>query len=289
MNTNTGARRVLTLSCVDVPGIVHAIAAILLDHGANIVESQQFGDPDSGRFFMRVQFARTGSGTFNDATMHADLDAAAARFGLTWRLVDPDVQLRVVIMASKLVHCLNDLLFRISLGELHVDVTAVVSNHPDLEPLVTRHGIPFRYIPVSSETKPAAEAQLLTLLEQQQIDTVILARYMQVLSDDLCKRLEGRAINIHHSMLPSFKGARPYRQAHERGVKLIGATAHYVTADLDEGPIIEQDVTRVDHSKSEAELVAIGRDLECRALARAVRWHSENRVVLNGTRTVVFQ
>lgn len=289
MTTDGATRRVLSLSCADVPGIVHAIAGLLLDHDANIVESQQFGDPDSGRFFMRVQFARTIPGVFDDTVMRRDLEAVAEQFSMSWRLVNPDLRLRVVIMASKLAHCLNDLLFRMSLGELPIDVAAVVSNHPDLQPLVTRHGIPYRHIPVSSETKRAAEAELLTVLEELRVDTVILARYMQVLTDDLCKQLEGRAINIHHSMLPSFKGARPYRQAHDRGVKLIGATAHYVTADLDEGPIIEQDVARVDHSMSESALVAIGRDLECRALARAVRWHSENRVVLNGTRTVVFQ
>lgn len=289
MNNDSAVRRVLSLSCADGPGIVHAIAGLLLDHGANIVESQQFGDPDTGRFFMRVQFARIDPGTFDDATMRNDLDAVSERFSMSWRLVDPNLRLRVVIMASKLAHCLNDLLFRMSLGELPIDVAAVVSNHPDLEPLVTSHGIPFRHIGVSHETKRAAEEELVALLAELRVDTVILARYMQILSDDLCKQLEGRAINIHHSMLPSFKGARPYRQAHDRGVKLIGATAHYVTADLDEGPIIEQDVARVNHSMSENELVAIGRDLECRALARAVRWHSENRVVLNGTRTVVFQ
>ncbi|UQB93112.1 MULTISPECIES: formyltetrahydrofolate deformylase [Mycobacterium] len=289
MTADGATRRVLSLSCADVPGIVHAVTGLLLDHDANIVESQQFGDPDSGRFFMRVQFARTIPGVFDDAVLRGDLEAVAERFSMSWRLVDPDLRLRVVIMASKLAHCLNDLLFRISLGELPIEVAAVVSNHPDLQPLAARHGLPFRHIPVSHETKRAAEAELLTVIEGLRVDTVILARYMQVLTDDLCKQLEGRAINIHHSMLPSFKGARPYRQAHDRGVKLIGATAHYVTADLDEGPIIEQDVARVDHSMSEGELIAIGRDLECRALARAVRWHSENRVVLNGTRTVVFQ
>jgi formyltetrahydrofolate deformylase len=195
----------------------------------------------------------------------------------------------VLIMVSKFGHCLNDLLFRHSVGGLSIDIAAIVSNHRDFEPLAATYAIPFHHIPVTPETKTDAEAQLLRMIDEQSIDLVVLARYMQVLSNDLCKQLEGRAINIHHSFLPSFKGAKPYHQAHARGVKLIGATAHYVTADLDEGPIIEQEVARVDHSVDTEQLVAAGRDVECQALARAVKWHSENRVLLNGHRTVVFR
>jgi len=281
--------RVLTLSCADVPGIVHAVSSLLLEHSGTIVESRQFGDTETEKFFMRVQFARTGHGRFDDVALEADIDALADRFCASWRVVDPVARPRVIIMVSRLAHCLNDLLFRNSVGEMGIDVVAVVSNHLDLGALTSRYGVPFHHISVSPDTKETAEAELVQLLEERNVDFVVLARYMQVLTDDLCKVLEGRAINIHHSMLPSFKGARPYRQAHERGVKLIGATAHYVTADLDEGPIIEQDVARIDHSMTEQELIVIGRDLECRALARAVRWHRENRVVLNGTKTVVLR
>ncbi|ORW32737.1 formyltetrahydrofolate deformylase [Mycobacterium paraense] len=289
MNSNDSDQRVLTLSCVDVAGIVHAVSGLLLDHAGTIVESQQFGDAETERFFLRVRFARTELGSFDDLKLRNDLERLADRFSMAWRLLNPAARPRVVIMVSRLAHCLNDLLFRNSIGELGIDVVAVVSNHPDLRPVAQRYGVPFRHIAVSPATKKAAESELLALLEQESVDFVVLARYMQVLSDDLCKVLEGRAINIHHSMLPSFKGARPYGQAHERGVKLIGATAHYVTADLDEGPIIEQDVARVDHSMTESDLIAVGRDLECRALARAVQWHRQNRVVLNGTKTVVLQ
>jgi len=206
---------------------------------------------------------------------------------MTWRLADTERQ-RVLIMVSKFGHCLNDLLFRWSIDALPVEVTAVVSNHPDLGRLADHYTVPFRHIPVTPETKSQAEAELLAMVGEMHVDLVVLARYMQILSNDLCKELEGRAINIHHSMLPSFKGARPYHQAHARGVKLVGATAHYVTADLDEGPIIEQEVARVNHSMSAGEVAALGRDVECQALARAVRWHGENRVLLNGHRTVVF-
>jgi formyltetrahydrofolate deformylase len=208
---------------------------------------------------------------------------------MTWRMVDASERQRVIIMVSKFAHCLNDLLFRTSVGELNLDVVAVVSNHPDLGRLADSYDVPFRHIPVTPDTKQQAEAQLLEMVREKEIDLVVLARYMQILSDDLCKQLDGRAINIHHSMLPSFKGARPYHQAHARGVKYIGATAHYVTADLDEGPIIEQEIQRVDHSLSAEEFAARGREVECRALARAVRWHTENRVALNGSKTVVLQ
>jgi formyltetrahydrofolate deformylase len=210
------------------------------------------------------------------------------RFTMSWRLRPADQKSRMLIMVSRYGHCLNDLLYRASIGALNVEVCAVVSNHRDFERLSTNFGVPFHYLPVSADTKLEAEAQLLALIDEVAIDLVVLARYMQVLSNDACKQLEGRAINIHHSMLPSFKGARPYHQAYEHGVKLVGATAHYVTAELDEGPIIEQEVARVDHSMSAEQVTALGRDVECQALARAVRWHTESRVLLNGNRTVVF-
>jgi formyltetrahydrofolate deformylase len=212
----------------------------------------------------------------------------AGRFDMTWKLTHSRQRPRVVIMVSKAAHCLNDLLFRNSIGELNLDVVAVVSNHPDLERIADSFGVPFRHIPLTADTKPQAEAELLELVRQESVDLVVLARYMQVLSDNACRELEGRAINIHHSMLPSFKGAKPYHQAHARGVKFIGATAHYVTADLDEGPIIEQELIRVDHSLSPEELATRGREAERSALSRAVRWHSENRIVIIGSRTVVF-
>ncbi|OLT12048.1 formyltetrahydrofolate deformylase [Pseudonocardia sp. CNS-139] len=285
----SGRPAVLTLSCPDGPGIVYAVAGFLVDARCTIVESQQFEDPDSGTFFMRVRFARVDRGPVDvEPLRHAFVDVAA-RFGMTWRLVDASERPRVVIMVSRFAHCLNDLLFRNSVGDLHLDVAAVVSNHPDLGKLADDYGVPFRHVPVTADTKPQAEAQLLELVREERVDLVVLARYMQILSDDLCKQLEGRAINIHHSMLPSFKGARPYHQAHARGVKFIGATAHYVTADLDEGPIIEQELMRVDHAMSADQFAAHGREAECRALARAVRWHTENRVVLNGHKTVVLR
>ena len=283
-----GRQAVLTLSCPDVPGIVHAVAGLLVAQGCTIVASQQFTDPGSGTFFMRVEFADADGDDLDVVQLRRDVAGVSARFGMTWRMVDAAERRRVVLMVSRFAHCLNDLLFRTSVGELNLEVVAVVSNHPDLARLAESYDVPFRHIPVTPDTKAQAEAALLDLVREEQIDLVVLARYMQILSDDTCKQLEGRAINIHHSMLPSFKGARPYHQAHARGVKVIGATAHYVTADLDEGPIIEQELVRVDHSMSADELAAHGREVECRALARAVRWHSENRVALNGSRTVVF-
>ena len=283
------ARCVLTLSCRDVPGIVHAVSEFLVQHECTIVASQQFGDPVSGTFFMRVEFAHVDGTPLNVDGLRVDMGGVSDRFGMTWRLVDASARQRVIIMVSKLAHCLNDLLFRASIGELGVDVVAVVSNHPDLGRLADSYGVPFRHLPVTPDTKAQAEAALLDLVREERIELVVLARYMQVLSDDLCKLLEGRAINIHHSMLPSFKGARPYHQAFARGVKVIGATAHYVTGDLDEGPIIEQELVHVDHSLSADQLAARGREVECRALARAVRWHTENRIALNGSKTVVLQ
>jgi formyltetrahydrofolate deformylase len=289
MTIATALRGTLVLSCREVPGIVFAVARFLLRRDCTIVESQQFQDPDSGRFFMRVQFARADGGPLDIAGLQHEFAPDAAEFGMSWRLVDASQRQRVLIMVSKFGHCLNDLLFRISVGELRVDVVAVVSNHPDLGRLAGNSNVPFLHIPVTPETKPAAEAELTEIMKTEQVDLVVLARYMQILSPGLCAQLEGRAINIHHSMLPSFKGASPYRQAHDRGVKLIGATAHYVTSDLDEGPIIEQEMIRVDHSMNSSEFVTVGRGVECRALARAVRWHAENRVLLNGRKTVVFR
>lgn len=285
-----GARRcVLTFSCPDAPGIVHAVAGFLADQGCTIRESKQFGDLASGTFFMRVEFAHADDGHLNVVALQEQFAPLAAASRMQWRLVDASARQRVVIIVSKFGHCLNDLLFRNSVADLNIDVKAVVSNHPDLSRLADHYGVPYKHIPVTPETKPEAEEELLELVRREQIDLVVLARYMQILSADLCKQIEGRAINIHHSMLPSFKGARPYHQAHSRGVKLIGATAHYVTSDLDEGPIIEQEMRRVDHSMSADDLAAVGRDAEARALARAVRWHTENRVLLNGNKTVVLR
>ena len=282
-------RFVLTLSCPDKRGIVADVAGFLRDHGCNIVESAQFGDPDNGRFFMRVSFRAEGGMAIDTESLGEGFAETARRFEMEAAFHAIDARPRVLIMVSRFGHCLNDLLFRQRIGALPMDVPAVVSNHRDFEPLAASYDIPFRHLPVTPETKDRQEAALLSLIEREKIDLVVLARYMQILSPALCRALEGRAINIHHSFLPSFKGARPYHQAHGRGVKLIGATAHYVTADLDEGPIIEQDVSRVDHARSVEDLVAIGRDIECVVLARAVAWHLRRRVLPNGHRTVVFQ
>ncbi|WP_052863689.1 MULTISPECIES: formyltetrahydrofolate deformylase [Streptomyces] len=277
---------VLTLSCPDKQGIVHAVSSYLFMTGCNIVDSQQFGDRDTGLFFMRVHFRAETPVTLEK--LRASFAAVGDSFQMDWQIHRGDEKMRVILMVSKFGHCLNDLLFRSRIGALPVEIAAVVSNHTDFAELVASYDIPFHHIPVTKDTKAQAEAQLLELVRAEQVELVVLARYMQVLSDDLCKELSGRIINIHHSFLPSFKGAKPYHQAHARGVKLIGATAHYVTADLDEGPIIEQEVARVGHGVTPDQLVAVGRDVECQALARAVKWHSERRVLLNGSRTVVF-
>jgi formyltetrahydrofolate deformylase len=279
---------VLVLDCPDRPGIVHAVSGFLVEHDGNIVESQQFFDRLTGRFFMRIDVAVAGSAATVES-LRNDFTAVAERFGMTFEIWEARSPYRTLIMASKQLHCLNDLLFRHSTGSLNIEIPMVVSNHLDAEPLVRSHGIEFRHIPVTPETKADAEAELMKLHDDLGIHLVVLARYMQVLSDDVCRQLSGQAINIHHSFLPSFKGAKPYHQAFDRGVKLIGATAHYVTADLDEGPIIEQDVIRVDHNHDQAQLVAAGRDVEAQVLSRAVRWHSESRVLLDGHRTVVFR
>jgi formyltetrahydrofolate deformylase len=279
---------VLTIACPDRPGIVFAVSSFLVQHSGNILESQQFDDRLEDRFFVRVHFE-----VFDDAatldTLRAAFGTVSTAYSMTWHLWEADAKYRTLVMVSKFGHCLNDLLYRQSTGALQIEVPAVVSNHPDLEPLAQSYGIPFHHIPVTSDNKHEAEAEMLALVESLDVDLVVLARYMQVLSDDTCKALEGRAINIHHSFLPSFKGARPYQQAFERGVKLVGATAHYVTSDLDEGPIIEQDVLRVEHSLNGRQLMDAGRDVESQVLSRAVRWHAESRVLLNGGRTVVFR
>ncbi|AEM87996.1 formyltetrahydrofolate deformylase [Streptomyces violaceusniger] len=277
---------ILTLSCPDKQGIVHAVSSYLFMTGCNIEDSQQFGDRDTGLFFMRVAFRAVSPVKVED--LRASFAAVGESFQMDWEIHPADRKMRILLMVSKFGHCLNDLLFRSRIGALPVEIAAVVSNHTDFEELVGSYGIPFHHLPVTKDTKQEAEAWLLDLVRTEHVELVVLARYMQVLSDDLCKALSGRIINIHHSFLPSFKGAKPYHQAHARGVKLIGATAHYVTADLDEGPIIEQEVERVGHELTPDQLVAVGRDVECQALARAVKWHSERRVLLNGHRTVVF-
>ncbi|WP_456818295.1 formyltetrahydrofolate deformylase [Cellulomonas sp. URHB0016] len=276
---------VLTLSCPDRPGIVRAVAGLLADHGGNITESQQFGDPLSGLFFMRVQVTAYAP----REVLVAAMTEVARDFAMQWTLDVHGRPVRTLVMGSTAAHCLNDLAFRQRSEKLPVDLVAVVSNHTALEPLAAFYGIPFHHVPVTAATKAQAEARLLELVDELDVELVVLARYMQILSDDLCRALAGRVINIHHSFLPSFKGARPYAQAHDRGVKLIGATAHYVTGDLDEGPIIEQDVERVDHTRAVEDLMALGQDVERRALARAVRWHAEHRVLLDGHRTIVFR
>jgi formyltetrahydrofolate deformylase len=278
---------VLILSCPDRPGIVHAVTGFLVANGGNILESQQFGDRLSGQFFMRIDFEVPGAATADE--LRGEFAAVAAEFEMRFELWDARAPYRTLIMVSRHLHCLNDLLFRTSTGSLQIDVPAVVSNHEDAADMAASYGVPFVHVPVTPDSKPEAEARLLELVKEHDVHLVVLARYMQVLSDELCRALAGRAINIHHSFLPSFKGAKPYHQAFDRGVKLVGATAHYVTADLDEGPIIEQDVMRVDHTYDQDALVAAGRDVEAQVLSRAVRWHSQSRVLLNGSRTVVFR
>jgi formyltetrahydrofolate deformylase len=282
---------ILKLSCPDRPGIVHAVTGFLFERGSNILDSAQFGDSHTGEFFMRVHFQQVGGDPGLDA-LRESFAALAERFAMNWELHDASAKPRVVIMVSKIGHCLNDLLFRYRTGQLPIEIAAIISNHRDFYQLAASYDIAFHHFPLAESTasaKAAQEARVLEVIEQHRTDLVVLARYMQILSPDLCEKLVGRAINIHHSFLPSFKGAKPYYQAFDRGVKLIGATAHYVTTDLDEGPIIEQEVERVDHSMTPEQLTAIGRDVECVTLARAVKWHAEHRIVLNGTKTVVFR
>ncbi|RZZ88524.1 MULTISPECIES: formyltetrahydrofolate deformylase [Pseudoxanthomonas] len=278
---------ILTLSCPDRTGIVYRVSGLLFDAGCNILDAQQFGDADSGRFFLRVHFDRPEA--LEPEALRARLAELGAAFDMDWQLHDAQARARLLVLVSKHGHCLNDLLFRAHSRQLKVDIAAVASNHEDFAPLAASYDVPFHYLPVDAATRATQERAILDLVERERIDLVVLARYMQILSPALCAALAGRAINIHHSFLPSFKGAQPYHQAHARGVKIIGATAHYVTPDLDEGPIIEQDVARVDHAMTPRELVRLGSDTESLVLARAVRRHVEHRILLNGHRTVVFR
>ena len=282
---------ILKISCPDRPGIVHAVSQFLFNQTANILDSAQFSDTFTNRFFMRVHFAKT-SQELNLQKLQELFKEIGESFQMDWELFDAASKPKVLIMVSKLGHCLNDLLFRTHSGYLPIEIAGIVSNHQDFQNLAAGYKIPFHYMPLSSandERKNEQEEQLLKLIDQEKINLVVLARYMQILSPKVCQKLSGKAINIHHSFLPSFKGAKPYWQAHQRGVKLIGATAHYVTTDLDEGPIIEQGVERVDHAMDPDQLASVGRDVECMALSRAVRWHAEHRILLNGKSTVVFQ
>ena len=287
---------VLTLSCRDAKGIVYAVSGMLFEAGCNILDSQQFGDVQSsdstGLFFMRVHFEAPPH-LASPAALREQFATVRERFQMDAHFYALARQPRVLLMVSRHGHCLNDLLFRQQSGQLNVTIAAIVSNHPDFSALAQSYGVAFRHLPLATGSgmaaKRAQEQQIEALVEQEQVDLVVLARYMQILSPEFCGFLKGRAINIHHSFLPSFKGAKPYFQAHDRGVKLIGATAHYVTADLDEGPIIEQDVARVDHSLSPEDFAAVGRDVESVVLARAVGWHVEHRVLMNGHKTVVFK
>ncbi|MBP6898699.1 MAG: formyltetrahydrofolate deformylase [Burkholderiaceae bacterium] len=287
---------ILTLACRDTTGIVHAVSGLLFQAGCNIIDSHQFGDVQgedaTGLFFMRVHFAAPDH-LAETATLENLFSHVRTQFQMDAQLHPLAQRQRLLLMVSQHGHCLNDLLFRVKSGQIDVDIPAIVSNHETFRGLAESYGIPFHHLPLpagaDAATKRAQEQQIEALIDRERIDLVVLARYMQILSPQLCQALKGRAINIHHSFLPSFKGAKPYYQAHARGVKLIGATAHYVTADLDEGPIIEQDVARVDHAMSADDLTATGRDVECVVLARAVRWHVEHRVLMNGHKTVIFR
>ncbi|NJS36031.1 MAG: formyltetrahydrofolate deformylase [Brachymonas sp.] len=285
MTQSSALTYILTLTCPDRMGIVHAVSGFLLQHDGNIEEAAQYNDHDTGLFFMRVSFACA----LDQVALEKDLGEFAQDFQMTWRLHTTQQPMRTVLMVSQQGHCLNDLLFRWKSGLLNLDIRAIISNHRDFYQLAASYNVPFHHLPMSKDSKTQVELRQIDIINSEGAELVVLARYMQILSNDMCKALAGRAINIHHSFLPSFKGAKPYFQAHDRGVKLIGATAHYVTADLDEGPIIEQDVARVDHSDTVHDLTARGRDTESQVLARAVKWHSEHRVLQNGHRTVVFR
>lgn len=278
---------ILTLSCPDRTGIVYRVSGLLFELGCNILDSQQFGDEETGQFFLRVHFDLPVAVAADD--LRGRLNTLSADYGMDLKLHDARRKERLLIMVSKQGHCLNDLLFRVHSGHLHAEVAAIVSNHNDYAALAASYGIPFHYLPVTAETKVEQEKQVLEIVEHSNTDLVVLARYMQILSADMCRALNGRAINIHHSFLPSFKGARPYHQAHARGVKIIGATAHYVTSDLDEGPIIDQDIERVDHTMTAQDLTQVGSDIESLVLSRAVRSHVEHRILLNRNKTVVFR
>lgn len=277
----------LTVSCADRPGIVARVSSFLADNNSSILESTQFGDRQTDRFFMRVHFESLGPGLSGE-TLTSQFRSIADSLDMNFEFSSVHSRARLLVMVSKQAHCLIDLLYRVQIGAVRATIEAVVSNHAEVRSAVESWGVPYYHVPVSPDTRRNAEQQLREIVAEHSVDTIVLARYMQVLSDELCAEWHGRAINIHHSLLPAFKGARPYEQAHDRGVKVIGATAHYVTRDLDEGPIIEQDFERVSHSLTPAQLAAIGRDLEARALARAVTAHVERRVMLNGEKTVVF-
>ncbi|QUC22838.1 uncharacterized protein UV8b_07079 [Ustilaginoidea virens] len=278
---------ILTLSCPDKPGIIHAVTAVFASHGHNVLDLQQFSDPVSKSFFMRVHFAPR-EGVASAEHLVGPFDALTGQYAMAYDIRPVARRMKVLIMVSKIGHCLNDLLFRMKEGQLRIEVPVIVSNHADYEPLAKSYGIEFHHLPVTKDTKAQQEARILDLVKQHGIELVVLARYMQVLSPTLCEAMSGRIINIHHSFLPSFKGAKPYHQAYERGVKIIGATAHFVTADLDEGPIIEQRVARVDHGMDAKELVEQGSNVESQVLAAAVRWYADRKVFLNGSKTVVF-
>ena len=286
--TDALPRYILTLSCPDRTGIVYSVSGFLLERGGNIIDSAQFNDAETGLFFMRVLFSISRP-EIDLAKLRAEFDPLGGRFAMSWQFHDASVKPRVIILVSQHGHCLNDLLYRYRAGYLRMEIPAIVSNHMDFYQLAASYNIPFFHLPVSKDNRTQQEAKVMEIVREKEADLVVLARYMQILSENACGELHGRAINIHHSFLPSFKGARPYLQAHERGVKLIGATAHFVTTDLDEGPIIEQDVARVDHSMDPETLAAIGRDVECVVLARAVKWHTEHRIMLNNRKTVVFR
>ena len=279
---------ILTLSCPDRTGIVYNVSGFLLERGGNIIDSAQFNDAETGLFFMRVLFSISRP-EIDGARLRAEFGPLGQEFAMSWQFHDAALKPRVMILVSQHGHCLNDLLYRYRAGNLRMEIPAIVSNHMDFYQLAASYNIPFFHLPVTRDNKAQQETKLMEIVREKTADLVVLARYMQVLSADACRELHGRAINIHHSFLPSFKGARPYAQAHERGVKLIGATAHFVTTDLDEGPIIEQDVARVDHSMDPDTIAAIGRDVECVVLARAVKWHTEHRIMLNSRKTVVFR
>ncbi|MDG1287575.1 MAG: formyltetrahydrofolate deformylase [Rickettsiales bacterium] len=287
MISNTNLSYILTLSCQDARGIVAAVSGFIMNHQGNVIDSAQFRDESTNQFFLRMEFMDEGEASIEAFKQQFD-ERIASRFAMQWQLDEAQHKPRLLLMVSKFGHCLYDLLHRMHTGTLPVEVPAIISNHEDLREVAEWYKVPFYHLPVG-EDKAAQEAQVLELIDEHQIDLVVLARYMQILSQNMCEQLEGRAINIHHSFLPSFKGARPYHQAFERGVKIIGATAHYVTSDLDEGPIIEQEVTRVDHSFKPKELTAAGRDIECLVLAKAIKYHIEHRVIRNGSKTVVFR
>lgn len=276
----------LTVNCQSARGVVAALSSYLAETGCNITDSSQFDDVETGQFFMRVSFTSEKGAKL--ATLSAGLSDAAKASGMRYAFHDESVKMKVIIMVSRFGHCLNDLLYRWRIGSLPIDIVAVISNHIDYQKLVVNHDIPFHCIRVTKDNKPQAETQIMSLVEETEADLIVLARYMQILSDEMCRRMSGRIINIHHSFLPSFKGAAPYKQAYERGVKLIGATSHYVTADLDEGPIIEQDTVRVTHAQSAEDYVSLGRDVEAQVLARAVHAHIHRRAFLNGNKTVIF-